>query len=66
MVAILKTDLIFLQIVLAMKRNNDYESRQLQAEYEKKKKNFFFSNMKMILVNKKKKRQNMKADESCT
>lgn len=42
MVAILKTDLIFLQIVLAMKRNNDYESRQLQAEYEKKKKTFFF------------------------
>lgn len=42
MVAILKTDLIFLQIVLAMKRNNDYESRQLQAEYEKKKKLFFF------------------------
>lgn len=42
MVAILKTDLIFLQIVLAMKRNNDYESRQLQAEYEKKKKKLFF------------------------
>lgn len=55
MAALLKTNLIFLQIVLAMKKNNDYETRQLQAEHEKKtkKKTNFFSDMKMILIKKK-------------